>query len=666
MSVLEFDGLRVDTPATHLAALGLLRAIDRHGQPARMAWRFGYAMLDSTFATVGELAGWLAEGFAPVPIVAPWQKGGCYRDATKSPRAYQLPLEEAARRAPSGSRLAAYRAVFEALDRDVLPRFGTQLGGLTPDQARKAEIIRACRAWLPDEAVPFVDLAAVLPDDDGKPAFGPALGATGGADGNQAIDTRYIRALTLLGIHEEADEARASAAEWAQTLLTGVPARPLPGLPDGLLEAGSTDEMDGAPGKVAFASNPWQTVLALEGMLLLAGSVHTRDGRGEAAFPWAVRTSARQDREGVVDLYLPEWAGWRDAAAVAELHARGRLRAGARHAFDVAAVSAAVRAAGPQLGVRRFQEFRLTKRRGGNPNLTAVGALVVPEHASDDTLLADLGPLVYPNRPLGGAALQLVRRAEQALRAPGDQRSEAFLAAARVLRAAETRTPDPVWPAYRLQRGWVGVLTDHPLGRLALTVAAGLRDRLEQVSHESKAQHERAERVLASPRPLVARLLDAPARPVLPKDIHSYGADLGLLLEWAREPDRWDEPLAALVALLRRSQLTLDSPPEPSSQAVGPWVVLAPIVLAAQPLRKWDAKPADEVLVTLRRVGIAAAYEAAVRRLHRLGVGVARIPVPGSSKPDQRLACALATPIHPQARAQLEAHLLAPTHRRDQ
>lgn len=666
MSMLALDGLRADAPATHLAALGLLRAIDRHGQPARMAWRGGCAVLDSVFETIDALATWLAGHFAPVPIVAPWQTGGCYRDATKSPRAHQLPLEEAARRAAPGSRLTAYRAVFEALDRDVLPQFGTSLGGLTPAKPLKREIIKACRAWLPDEAVPFIDLAAVLPDDDGEPVYGSALGATGGMDGNKAIDTRYIRALTVLGIHEDTGEDREAAAEWARSLLSGVAARPLPGLPDGLLDAGSSDEIDGIPGKVAFASNPWQTVLALEGMLLLAGSIHTRDGRGDAAFPWTVRTSARQDQEGVVDLYLPEWEGWRDAAAVAELHARGRLRAGARHAFDVAAVSAAVRAAGPQLGVRRFQEFRLTKRRGGQPNLTALGALVVPDHASDETLLADLGPLVRPGRPLDGATLQLVRRAEQALRAPGDHRFEAFLAAARVLRAVEMRTPDPVWPTYRLQQGWVGVLAAEPLGRLALMVATGLRDRLDHMPGGSKAQREQAERVLASHRPLVTRLLDALARPVLPERIHRYGADLGVLFAWARDHDQWDEPLAALVALLRRSRLTPGPELGSLCAASGPWAVLAPIVLAAQPLRDWGADPAGEVLITLRRAGIDAAYEAAVRRLHRLGVGVARIPVPGQRRPDPRLACALATPIHPTTRARLEPHLLHPTNRRDQ
>ncbi|MGH8909413.1 MAG: hypothetical protein ACRD0K_23685 [Egibacteraceae bacterium] len=661
MTELRLDGLRVDTPATHLAALGLLRALDRHGLPARMAWRGGCATLASDFEETGEIAAWLAGTFAPVPIIAPWQKGGCYADATKSPRSGQLPLEEAARRAEPGSRLAAYRRVFEALDRDVLPQFGTRLGGLTPDGKLKAAVIRQCRAWLPDEALPFVDLAAVLTEDGTEPNFGPALGGTGGADGNQAIDTRYIRALIELGLHDQRKEAPEAARDWALALLTGSAHRPLPPIADGLLDAGSTDELDGIPGKTVFANNPWQTVLALEGMLLLGGSVHTRENGGQAAFPWTVSTSARQDRDGVADLYLPEWEGWRDAGAVAQLYSRGRLRAGQRRAADVAAVTAAVRAAGPQLGVRRFQEFRLTKRRGGNPNLTAVGALVVPERADSDLLLADLGPLLSLRRDdLGGSLRQLVGLAEQAVRAPGDHRFQALLAAGRVLRYAEARPTDRR-VTVRLRDGWAGVLAgeESGIGRLALAIAAGLRARRQGLEGEAAVQ--RTERALASPRPLTARILDGPTWPAVQETPSERGAGAGLLWRWVTQHEDWDQPLAALVAVLRRSALPAARMREPDGLAAtpGPWAVIAPLALAVQPLPEWKAEPAEEVAVLARRAGLQAAYAAAVRRLHRLGVGVEVVePPPQPTLAPERLACALATPIDLAERRRLSRFLL--------
>ena len=664
MTELSLEGLRVDIPATHLAALGLLRALDRHGLPARIAWRGGSAVLSSDFAEAGEIARWLAGTFAPVPIIAPWQKGGCYSDATKSPRSGQLPLEDAARGAQPGSRLAAYRRVFEALDRDVLPRFGTRLGGLTPNDQLKAAVIRECRAWLPDDALPFVDLAAVLPEHSAKPNFGPALGGTGGADGNKAIDTRYIRALVELGVHEEQDDTRAAAHDWACALVTGHGSRPLPQMADGLLEAGSTDELDGVPGKTTFANNPWQTVLALEGMLVLAGSVHTRESRGQAAFPWTVSTSARQDRDGTADLYLPEWDGWRDAGAVAELYSRGRLRAGQRRAADVPTVTAAVRAAGPQLGVRRFQEFRLTKRRGGNPNLTAVGSLVVPDRASDDVLFADLGPLLSLRRDdLGGPLRQLVRLAEQAVRAPGDHRFEAFLAAGRILRYAEARPSERRLPRVRLHRGWAAVLAgeESGIGRLALAIAAGLRARREGVRGE--AALGRIERVLASARPLTLRILDGPTRPAVPATPLERGTGAGLLWRWVTQRQDWDEPLAALVALLRRADLWPARPREPDSLLAtpGPWAVIAPLALAVQPLPEWEASPAEEVAVLARRGSIETAYAAAVRRLHRLGVGVEVVRPPQAAIPPERFACALTTPIDPAERGRLSRFLLKPT-----
>jgi CRISPR-associated protein Csx17 len=664
MTELLLEGLRVDTPATHLAALGLLRALDRHGLPARMAWRGGCAALDSDFADAVAVAGWLAGTFAPVPIIAPWQTGGCYADAVKSPRSGQLPLEEAARRAEPGSRLAAYRRVFEVLDRDVLPQFGTRLDGKTPDKKHKRAIIRECRAWLPDEALPFVDLAAVLTEDDTEPNFGPALGGAGGMDGNQAIDTRYIRALIEIGVHEEREETREAAHDWALSLLTGRGKRLLPRLSDGLLDAGTTNELDGIPGKTTFANNPWQTVLALEGMLLLGGSVHTRESRGQAAFPWMVTTSARQDRDGAADLYLPEWQGWRDAGAVAELYARGRLRAGQRRAADVAAVTAAVRAVGPQLGVRRFQEFRLTKRRGGNPNLTAVGALVVPEQADDDLLLADLGPLLSLRRDdLGGSLRQLVRLAEQAVRAPGHDRFQALLAAARILRYAETRPSERRLPAVRLRRGWAGVLAGEAsgIGRLALAIATGLRARRKAV--ESEAVAERADLVLASPRPLTLRVLDGPTRPSIATP-SERGTGAGLLWRWVTQHEDWDEPLAALVALLRRSGLGAVRIREPDGLLAtpGPWAVIAPLALAVQPLPEWEADPAEEVAVLARRASLQAAYAAAVRRLHRLGAGVEVVePPPQLTVVPERLACALATPIDLAERRRLSRFLLTPT-----
>lgn len=659
MTLLELAGLRVDVPATHLAALGVVRVLHAQLPPARLGWRGGAAVLESDLGDMDAMARWLAEGYAPTPMVAPWQKGGFFSDSVKTPRSEQETFELAALAAPPGHRLAAWGATFRAVDRDVLPRFGTRIGGTTPDDKRKGEVIAACRAWLPDAALDFVDLAAVLDEERGDPVYGPVLGGTGGADGNKAIDTRVMVALTVLGLHRAGvDEG---AVPLARALLRGTADADLPALDDGLLNASSSKELDGVSGDVGSAHNPWLTVLALEGMLLLAGSVHTREERAAAAFPWTIRASSRQlDADSVRDVFLPEWEGLLDATELARLYARGLLWAGHRPASDIAEITELLADAGPKLGVRRFHEVRATKRRGGNPNLVQLGTLQVPRVRRDGPPVGDLAPVTAWIRPGRGDHryfAHLAGRLEALLRDRATEAASLLATAGEILRAAERAGADEV-ALLPLRPRWGAFLADDHVASLAAAAVHAVRCRLAQL-HEApglaRIDDGRAVTVLSGGGDLVSRLLEAVRTPVGAYD-PTLGTTLAAAVAWALDPTL-DDRIDALLAVLRRGRDDLRVRPPTQRGTPVPTGAVGPVVLAAQPLASWEQRPAAQPLVGLRRLGFAAAYEEAVRVLHRWGLPAVRTDVRLASTPDPRLAAALALPILETDRRRLAVRL---------
>ncbi|MFD0692336.1 type I-G CRISPR-associated protein Cas8g1/Csx17 [Actinomadura fibrosa] len=410
-------GLRADTLGGYLSALGLLRVLSEQADPgAHLHWDGDVGCL-STSLSVDELVEWLVDRYRPSPIVSPWNAGSGFAGNGKS-----ITAEKALHvfRAAPGDRFAALRAAIQAADQVVAEarERGWQGGALWAEQ-HKADVVRLCRARLPDEALPWLDVAVTLTSSDLR--FSPLAG-TGGNFGRQDLSATFLQRLALVA-GPQAD--RAASVAWAHAVLLGREDVPYvrdtvgqydPGRAGGILSSPREKSDDSG-----FA-NPWSLVLTLEGTLLFASAV-TRRNRAAAedgALPFLTRSSAvgydtaatGEDVKG--EQWVPLWPRPAGRAEVEHLLGEGRAQWNGRQARAGMDFALAVASLGVDRGLSAFRRFVITTRLGQNPLAVPVGRLAVEPHGEVDVLREPYAWLLRLKRlRLPGGVASAVRRTEQ-------------------------------------------------------------------------------------------------------------------------------------------------------------------------------------------------------------------------------------------------------------
>jgi len=166
---------------SYLKALGVLRLVAEQKEPSVRGYWAGdsfhlYSVMDQDV-----LVAFFLKEYKPTPILAPWNGGsGFYpKDRQEAIRAIE---------GSSSPRLAHYKGTIGAV-RDLLKRLNLTA---KPNDKDKRTILEACRAWLPDEVVLWLDAVYVLMSD--KPKYPPILG-TGANDGRFEFTNNFMQRL---------------------------------------------------------------------------------------------------------------------------------------------------------------------------------------------------------------------------------------------------------------------------------------------------------------------------------------------------------------------------------------------------------------------------------------------------------------------------------------
>ncbi|MCL6649360.1 MAG: type I-U CRISPR-associated protein Csx17 [Chloroflexi bacterium] len=499
----------------YLKALGVFRVVsEQYGEGSssiRGFWRGGLFGLEGSEVSAEALVDFFLDAYRPAPLVTPWNRGsGFWGGSTAS-----AVLDAVA--TSTHPRLATYRETIAAT-RAVLERMGLEKSDL---DKTKRELLRQLRSVLPDEAVRWIDALAVI--GDGKVAFAPVLG-TGGNDGHLEFSVNFMQRLAQVVplTTQEAESTgrrrrgqrgydRDRSRAWLILALFRAGDAALVPAAVGQYHPGG---VGGPNAVVGFEGpslvNPWDYVLAMEGSLLLAGSLTRRSGlagatggSSSAAFPFTVAPSpagwptievadvgsARQE------IWLPVWQRPASLREIQHVLAEGRAEVGRRRAANGADFVRAVAQLGVDRGLSGFVRYGFLQRSGRSYLASPLGVERVAERPKDWVELLDARLDAWVARfrrwameeTAPASRRAALRELDESIfrfsRAPGgEERARAAQALLAALHRAETlaarsaegrRLLKGPLPALRPARRWVEVCDDGSVEfRLARAVAS--------------------------------------------------------------------------------------------------------------------------------------------------------------------------------------------------
>lgn len=401
MPLIRLTGCAPDVAIRYLKAIGAFRAVatQKDGDPsAKAAWEDdGTFAIESALDDSG-LAEFFLHRYVPTPIVSPWNMS-CGFYTTDGPP-YKI-LQSAP------DRLAAYRhticEVFcilnDVFDSAPFPCEAGRAGGgdlsghAVPEKGivkdtlkkKKVAIMEMSRNRLPDAVLPWIDAAAVMKPRGGWSA-GPILG-TGGVDGKIEFSSTYMKyVLECIGeVHKDPEHASGlirNALYGDNTDLKGGKRVAGP------LHPGSFSTFaTGPPAKLQNTLlNPWDYVLAMEGIMFFAGSVSRRGEVGYAAFPFSVNTSwaghdtacDRENGEGAGsdrgEIWLPLWDRMATCDEIEYVFDEGLVQSHKRPTTG-AGMAIALANYGAMRGIHAFERYGMFKRKGDAHHMVSIGRI---------------------------------------------------------------------------------------------------------------------------------------------------------------------------------------------------------------------------------------------------------------------------------------------------
>ena len=345
-------GIRPEPLASYLAGLGVIRVVGEQADSGICAWWDDTGLVVET--TVDDLAGWLAEAFVPTPVLRAWNPGSGFGlgDDAPSPELAEL-LKN---RSP---RLDPYRATAAAAHQAA----SRYRGGAW----NNADVAREFRNRCPDEALPWIDAATVLADDE---IFYPPLLGTGGNDGRlDFAGNLHQHLVRLLDPNPAATKRRLALI---RDLLSGTQTESLTPAAIGQFDPAAAGGRNSSPfGAADSLVNPWAYVLMIEGTLMFAASAARRNlhGAGRAAIPFTVAQSPEgspsgADEESRGELWAPLWERPLTYAEIRHIFGEARAAWRGRPAQQAVEFYAATRTLGVARGINAFVRYGIHQRNG--------------------------------------------------------------------------------------------------------------------------------------------------------------------------------------------------------------------------------------------------------------------------------------------------------------
>lgn len=355
---LMLAGCRPAPLASYLSAVGVLRLVaEQVDRDARGRWTPTGFALTARLSQEG-LEDFLLDDYRPSPVVSPWNGGSGFEKGTKGPEALRRVRDSAL------PRLEGYAATIRAAEGVLQAAAGV---GLTKDQ-----LVRRCRAVLPDEALPWLDAAVVLGGERGV-EYPPLLG-TGGNDGRLDFSVAFLGRLAevlRLAVGRSA-VTRERSRSWLRGALLAEPTAGLPAETPGQFSPGSLGGVGSGPGADEARTNPWQFVLLVEGALAFAAAAARRLGAatgGRAVMPFTFEltsagyaSSATEDARA--EVWMPLWDRPATFPEVDRVLREGRSSWRGRQARTGLDAARSAATLGVDRGVSAFERYGLLTRNG--------------------------------------------------------------------------------------------------------------------------------------------------------------------------------------------------------------------------------------------------------------------------------------------------------------
>lgn len=376
----RLTGCRPVPLAHYLKALGILRLVaEQVDAVARGFWDRDVFVLQTRLSRE-ELEAFFRERYAPTPIVGPWgARSGFFPGSSETSAREALEAIVAATGAGASTsaphRLAHFRATILTV-RNLLDSLGIHEKEAVKD--RKAELMQACRARLPDDVVGWLDACYVLTSEGTR--FPPILG-TGGNEGSGSYVSLFAQYVVACMLERKHDHALAQAL-WDQA------AADVPGAVPGHFSPGA------AAGNVRMT--PWEYLLCLEGALLFAAALVRRGEElpGGMAAPFTVRavsagygSAAPEKSRG--EMWLPLWRRPVSLAELMHVLREGRVEIGGRAARNGTDFARAIATLGVDRGITAFQRYGFHERNGLSYFATPLDRMAVA-HRPGVTLLGEI------------------------------------------------------------------------------------------------------------------------------------------------------------------------------------------------------------------------------------------------------------------------------------
>jgi CRISPR-associated protein Csx17 len=411
MTRLPLPGCRPEPLLSYLKALGIFRLVaEQADKTARAAWEDDVFILHTTLSEA-ELVEFFIHKYYPTPIVVPWRSAyfAEYQSPARKKKRSKLkvfadaPTEDkglSAFLATKSARLQPYRDTIAACLATL-----SKLGVTTKADLgkRKAQVLNALRAELPDAIVPWLDVAFALDAGADKAVFNTLLGSGGGSDGRANFADNFMQnvwdALPDFDSQRKGSRKVDTEALLRQSMLGAATNGLLIGRTSALFDSGAVGGPNATQGMEREAlGNPWNFIFGLEGALCLAGATSRRlnASRSAGAFPFTVRSRAvgsgtfNVDKEsGQKEVWLPLWSRSMALAELNLLFSEGRAEVRRKPAQNGLDFSRAVANYGVDRGIAAFARYALVKGRVGGDNYntaSALGRFVVQAQPAADLL----------------------------------------------------------------------------------------------------------------------------------------------------------------------------------------------------------------------------------------------------------------------------------------
>jgi len=386
---LRLNGCRAEPLASYLKALAILRLVSEQVDPFALGWwEDDTFCLKSTLNETG-LLHFLGHGYAPTPILAPWNGGSGFYP--KDRKTGITPLRES-----THPRFIKYAEAIKQAE-DILRSLQITEAPSGPRQRPLKEmLLLSCRRGLPDETVKWIDTAYVL--GSGGVQFPPLLG-TGGNDGRLDFTNNFMQRIVEM-IDPESGNPTPECVSLCRASLFSIPTSGLVrNLPIGQFLPGFAGGANAGPGYSADSLlNPWDFILLMEGTLLFESAVCTRQRvtpSGVLSAPFTVRpsksgfTSAAPDDKIRAEIWVPLWPRPASLREVSRLFSEGRSELGKRPSRSGVDFARSIATLGVDRGISMFKRVVFVERNGQAYLATALGGWPVKARPEVD-LIRDL------------------------------------------------------------------------------------------------------------------------------------------------------------------------------------------------------------------------------------------------------------------------------------